>query len=144
MKSVIRVNGEAVDPALHADLIEVEPGVYSAIIDGCSYEIVVTGSEIEIGGTRLQVEREDPRKWNPAIASRKTSGRDSVKAQMPGKVVRLLVAEGEDVEAGQGLIVVEAMKMQNEMKAPRAGRVVGIAVTPHQAVNAGAVLLSLE
>ena len=63
---------------------------------------------------------------------------------MPGKVVRVLVGEGDEVVAGQGLLVVEAMKMQNEMKAPRAGRIGSIAVKEHEAVTAGSVLLVIE
>lgn len=144
MKPIIRVNGQPAEPETSADFVEVEPGIYSAIVDGCSYEVAITGSEVEVGGVRMRVEREDPRKWNPAAAARKTSGRESITAPMPGKVVRVLIAEGDEVAAGQGLIVVEAMKMQNEMKAPRAGHVVSIAVQPHDAVNAGAVLLTIE
>ena len=67
------------------------------ILDGCSYEVAATGSEIEIDGVRLQVEMEDPRKWNPAGASRKAEGREAIKAPMPGKVVRILVAVGDEV-----------------------------------------------
>ena len=59
---------------------------------------------------------------------------------MPGKVVRVLVAAGDEVAAGQGVVVLEAMKMQNEMKSPRAGRVASVAVKEHEAVNAGSVL----
>jgi biotin carboxyl carrier protein len=63
---------------------------------------------------------------------------------MPGKVVRILAAAGEEVAAGQGIVVVEAMKMQNEMKAPRAGRVIAITVRENDSVNAGAVLATIE
>jgi pyruvate carboxylase subunit B len=62
---------------------------------------------------------------------------------MPGLVVRLLVREGEQVQAGAGLVVLEAMKMENELKAPRAGVVQGIRVAPGQTVEKGAVLLQL-
>jgi biotin carboxyl carrier protein len=141
---IIRVNGIVVEPETAADIVEVEPGLYSAILDGCSYEIAVTGTEVDIDGVRLLVEREDPRKWNPAASARKAEGREAIKAPMPGKVVRVLVAEGDEVVVGQGLVVVEAMKMQNELKAPRAGRVTGIAVKEHDAVNAGSVLLMIE
>ena len=144
MKPVIRVNGKLVDPESPADFVEVEPGIYSVLLDGCSYEVASTGPEIDINGVRLSVEREDPRKWNPAAGGRKTEGREAVKAPMPGKVVRILIREGDEVVAGQGLVVVEAMKMQNEMKAPRAGRVVTIAVKENEAVNAGSVLLAIE
>lgn len=63
---------------------------------------------------------------------------------MPGKVVRVLVAEGDMVEAGQGLVVVEAMKMQNEMKSPKAGRVIEVKAKPDSTVAAGQVLLVIE
>jgi biotin carboxyl carrier protein len=67
-----------------------------------------------------------------------------VKAPMPGKVIRLLVREGDEVQAGQGLAVVEAMKMQNELKALRAGRVLRVAVKDGATVGAGDVLVTLE
>ena len=101
-------------------------------------------ASLEIGGVRLAIEVEDPRKWNPAGPSRKAHGPEAIKAPMPGKVVRVLVAVGDDVAAGQGLVVLEAMKMQNEMKAPRAGRVASVAVKEHEAVNAGSVLLTIS
>jgi biotin carboxyl carrier protein len=63
---------------------------------------------------------------------------------MPGKVVRILVAVGDTVTAGQGIVVVEAMKMQNEMKSPRDGRVAAIKTAPNESVNAGAVLALIE
>ena len=63
---------------------------------------------------------------------------------MPGRVVRLLVAEGDAVEAGQGIVVVEAMKMQNEIKSPKKGIVKKIAATAGTAVNAGDVLAIVE
>ena len=143
-RPIIRINGIQVDPTSAADILEVEPGVFSVILDGTSYEFAVTADEIEINGTRLQVERQDPRKWNPAASARRAGIRESVKAPMPGKVVRLLVSEGDEVVAGQGVVVVEAMKMQNEMKSPFAGKVVSIAVKEHEAVIAGSVLLTIE
>ena len=63
---------------------------------------------------------------------------------MPGKVVRVLVAQGDQVEAGQGLVIVEAMKMQNELKAPRAGKVVAVAAAAGATVNAGEILATIE
>ncbi len=65
-------------------------------------------------------------------------------APMPGKVVRVLVAAGDQVSARQGLVVVEAMKMENELRAARAGRVVSVAVAEGQSVDAGAVLAVVE
>jgi biotin carboxyl carrier protein len=63
---------------------------------------------------------------------------------MPGKVVRVLVAVGDAVEAGQGVVVVEAMKMQNELKAPRAGTVIAMAAGIGATVTAGEVLATIE
>jgi biotin carboxyl carrier protein len=63
---------------------------------------------------------------------------------MPGKVVRLLVGEGEQVEAGAGVAVVEAMKMQNEIKSPKKGTIQKILVSEGSAVNAGDVLIVVE
>jgi biotin carboxyl carrier protein len=63
---------------------------------------------------------------------------------MPGRVVRVLVAAGDQVEARQPLVVVEAMKMENELRAPRAGRIKQVAVAPGLSVDAGAVLVLIE
>jgi biotin carboxyl carrier protein len=63
---------------------------------------------------------------------------------MPGKVVRVLASEGDTVSAGQGIVVIEAMKMQNELKAPRPGRLVSLAVREGETVAAGAVLAVVE
>jgi len=63
---------------------------------------------------------------------------------MPGKVVRVLVSAGDQVEAGQGVVVVEAMKMQNELKSARAGHVVTITAVAGATVNAGEILASIE
>ncbi len=63
---------------------------------------------------------------------------------MPGKLVRVLVAPGQDVAAGEGLVVVEAMKMENELRAPKAGRVKDVPVREGQAVEAGALLVVVE
>ena len=73
-----------------------------------------------------------------------TTGPQRVVAPMPGKVVRVLVKPGDEVKARQGLVVVEAMKMENELRAARDGRVRDVAVTEGQSVDAGAVLLIVE
>lgn len=79
-----------------------------------------------------------------AALGRGTQHGGVVKAPMPGMVLRILVAEGDRVSAGQGLVVLEAMKMENELKAPAAGRVSRIAVTQGGAVDKGAVLVELD
>ena len=67
-----------------------------------------------------------------------------VRAQMPGKVIRVLVSDGESIQANQGLLVMEAMKMQNEIKSPKAGIVKKIGVTAGAAVNSGDLLAEVE
>ncbi|HEY6803355.1 MAG TPA: biotin/lipoyl-containing protein [Pyrinomonadaceae bacterium] len=86
----------------------------------------------------------DPRRLRTDENSdRHHHGPTELAAQMPGKVVRVLVEVGAKVEKGSGIIVVEAMKMQNEMKSPRAGVVASINVTPGDTVNAGEVLATI-
>ncbi|MDR3675511.1 MAG: acetyl-CoA carboxylase biotin carboxyl carrier protein subunit, partial [Acidobacteriota bacterium] len=70
-------------------------------------------------------------------------GPQEIVAPMPGKIVKILVGEGEEVERGQGLLVIEAMKMQNELRAPRAGRVDRICIAEGQGVDTGARLVRL-
>lgn len=71
-------------------------------------------------------------------------GDQSVIAPMPGRVVRVLVAAGDEVSAGQGVVVVEAMKMENELRAPKAGRVKDVSVSAGTSVEAGKVLVVIE
>jgi biotin carboxyl carrier protein len=139
----VRINGEAVDP-LDADVVEVEPGVYSVIAGLTSWEARVAGNEISIGEHRFLFEVDDPRRWRRSSHAGGARGRVSVTAAMPGKVVRVLVSAGDEVVAGQGILVVEAMKMQNELKAPRDGRVTAIEVGENDSVKAGAVLAIIE
>lgn len=72
------------------------------------------------------------------------TGPQRIVAPMPGKVVRVLVAPGDEVIARQGLVVVEAMKMENELKAARDGRVAAVSVVEGQSVEAGAALVTVE
>jgi acetyl/propionyl-CoA carboxylase alpha subunit len=129
-------------------IVQVEPGVYSVLMDGRSYEARVEESEgcviVFIDGHRFEVEIRDPRRWSRQSARPGAEGRLNVTAPMPGKIVRLLVAEGDIVTAGQGLLVVEAMKMQNEMKAPKAGVVVSLTAREGATVAAGDVLAAIE
>jgi biotin carboxyl carrier protein len=123
--------------------------VLSLIIDGKSYEVkrerTSTDLHLWVGPVRYAAELRDPR----SLRSRKGTGADEkgprkLVAPMPGKVVRLLVAEKAQVEAGQGILVVEAMKMQNEIKSPRAGIVQKLVAAEGGAVNAGDVLAIVE
>jgi len=125
------------------DIIQVEPNVYSILVDGVSYEARVNGVEVTIGGVRFSIEIDDPRQWKRSARSADSSGQASLTAAMPGKIVRVLVAVGDEVAAGQGILVIEAMKMQNELKAPRAGRVTAMEVKENESVNAGALLATI-
>jgi biotin carboxyl carrier protein len=125
-------------------MIEVEPGVYSIMLDGIVHEARVDGDTVTIAGQRYQIEQIDPRKFVRRGAGSLGAGRNSIKAPMPGKIVRVLVKVGDTVEAGQGIAVIEAMKMQNELKAPGAGSVASILVKDGDTVVAGAVLAVIE
>ena len=133
----------AVDPAL------IQPDVLSLLIGGVSYEVkreVVAGDlHIWICGRRYAVEVRDPRSLrNRKRGAADKEGAKKLTAPMPGQIVRVLVKEGAEVQAGQGVIVVEAMKMQNELKSPKSGIVQKLLVAEGAAVNAGDVLLVVE
>jgi len=151
MKVSLAIDGRACEIDLAnsgAQIAAVEPGVYSVLMDGHSYEARVEQSDgfviVFIDGHRFQVEIRDPRRWSRQTGKQGVEGRLTVVAPMPGKIVRLLVAVGDPVEPGQGLLVVEAMKMQNEIKAPKAGRVVSLTAREGATVAAGDVLAAIE
>jgi biotin carboxyl carrier protein len=132
-----------------ADIRRVDARTLSILLDGRSYRVLLdTRGEdkaVAVDDRRIPFRIEDPR----SLQSRKKtdaggSGARPVVASMPGRIIRLLVEHGDSVEAHQGLIVVEAMKMQNELKAPKAGTVVRVAVEVGATVQAGAVLLVIE
>jgi len=131
--------------AVEADAVEIGPGIYSILINGASLEAQVEaaadGLTVVIGGRRISARVLDPRQWQGRRGgSIEAEGRQQIAAPMPGKVVRILVQQGENVEAGQGILVVEAMKMQNEIRSPKTGAVERLLVTEGQAVNAGEVV----
>jgi biotin carboxyl carrier protein len=126
---------DAGDGVREASVLEVEPGVYSILLDGQSFEVRTADLDVEV---------EDPRAPRSAAKHAGLEGPQAVAAPMPGKVVRVLVGLGDSVERGQGLVVIEAMKMQNEMKAPKQGRVVSIGAVEGATVAAGDVLATVE
>jgi biotin carboxyl carrier protein len=121
-----------------------QPGVYSVLLDGHSYDARVEDGAVNVCGHRFEIEVRDPRRWSRQSAGGAQGGVQRVMAPMPGKVVRVLVSMGDVVEAGQGIVVVEAMKMQNEMKAARAGKIATLSAVVGAAVAAGEVLASIE
>jgi len=97
------------------------------------------GYRVVLGGESLAVELHEATRGRTTPASH-DHGPARVLAPMPGRIVRVLAALGAEVAAGQGLVVIEAMKMENELRAPRAGRVAELRVSEGQAVEAGALL----
>ena len=98
-----------------------------------------------IDGRSIELELADPKKLRGSAASNaETSGVADIKTAMPGKVVRLIAAVGDTVEKGDGVIVVEAMKMQNEIRSPKNGTVSSVRVAEGDTVKAGQILLSIE
>ena len=101
--------------------------------------------EVSLRGINYPVKITDPKRLRSAQGGAEhDKGAARILAQMPGKVVRVLVEAGAEVETGAGILVVEAMKMQNEMKAPKAGRVVSIHAQVGSTVNAGDILAVIE
>jgi biotin carboxyl carrier protein len=136
------IDGRAMD----ADAIEVAPGIYSIIIGGAAFEArveeTVTGLRVTAAQTEFLVAVQDPRKWNRTRSGAlEAEGPQRVLAPMPGRVIRILVKNGEKVEAGQGIAVVEAMKMQNEVRSPKSGVVERLLVSENQTVAAGEGLI---
>jgi biotin carboxyl carrier protein len=131
-----------------ASVAEVMPGIFSVLLGDKSFRVYVTpngdGLEVWTGGTRHNIAISDPRDRSGAGRKRAAVGPVEVRSQMPGKIVKVLVEPGAAVKAGQGLIVVEAMKMQNELKSPRDGRVARILAVEGGTVGAGETLVVVE
>ena len=100
--------------------------------------------DVHVSGAVLHARVDDGRTWLAGQGAAGAAAGGQVTAPMPGKVTRILVRPGEDVAAGQGVVVVEAMKMENELGAPIAGRVADVAVAEGDPVDSGAVLIVIE
>lgn len=139
-RAALIVDGRAVE----ADAVRIARSTYSILIGGRSVEVTLeehpNGLLLRTGGREFQVEVIDPRVWRGGRGGGiELEGRQQLVAPMPGKIVRVLVAKGQQVENGQGLLVIEAMKMQNEVRSPKSGTVEKVA-KEGQTVNAGEVL----
>lgn len=99
---------------------------------------------VTIDGRHYPVQILDPLRQAAAAAGPQHSGRAEIRSTMPGRITAVLVVEGQSIAAGQGLVVVEAMKMENEITSPKDGTVGAIAVSNGDAVEAGAVLVTVE
>jgi biotin carboxyl carrier protein len=120
------------------------------LLNGKSHEIRVTPTPtgaltLQTGPHEFTAEVIDPRAWRGRRQGAiEAEGRQQILAPMPGKIVRVLVQTGEAVQAGQGLLVVEAMKMQNEIRSPKSGTVERLLVKEGQPVNAGEILAWID
>jgi biotin carboxyl carrier protein len=133
---------------VEVDAVLARPDVLSMRVGNNAYEIklerVANDLHLWVRSTRFAAEVRDPRALRGRSHAGEDQGPKKIIAPMPGKVVRLLVKEGDPVELGTGVAVVEAMKMQNEIKSPKKGSVRKVFVTEGAAVNAGDVLAIIE
>ena len=139
-----RVDGREVE----VDAVLARPNVLSLRIGNRAYEVKCerVGGDVHIwvGSQRFAVDVRDPRSRRGRTRAVDNHGPKKLTAPMPGKVVRILLTQGTEVEAGAGVLVVEAMKMQNEIKSPKKGTIQKILVSEGTAVNAGDVLAIVE
>jgi biotin carboxyl carrier protein len=139
-----RLDGREVE----VDAVLARPDVLSLCIGNQVYEVkyerVAGEMHVWVGSVRFAAEVSDPRSLRGRIRGVDDHGPKKLTAPMPGKIVRVLVGQGDEVEAGSGVLVVEAMKMQNEIKSPKKGTIQKILVIEGAAVNAGDVLAIVE
>jgi biotin carboxyl carrier protein len=132
------------------DALALEHGAVSVLIDGQSHDVELDESgdlvEVMVDSELLTVDVADERtlRLRAGAAGFTVTGKVTLTAPMPGKVVKVLVGPGAQVTEGQGLVVVEAMKMENELKSPKSGTVVEVFAQEGSTVEANAKLLSVE
>lgn len=140
---------------VYVDATRIDGQIMSLIVDGSegsrpSYEVVVapdpaTGQlTVSVGATPVAVAVNARRRWGRKDDHGASTGPQRLTAPMPGKVVRVLVKPGDEVRARQPLVVVEAMKMENELRALRDGAVTEVPAREGQSVDAGALLVVLQ
>ncbi len=139
---------------LEAHCEVIAPGEYLFLIEGRSFGASVSKRAgdppgpagpclVNVGRREYRVELRDPRQWRRRGSSLEAEGPQEIIAPMPGKIVKVLVMEGQEVKRNQGLLVIEAMKMQNELRAPRSGRVGRVYMAEGRGVKSGARLVLL-
>lgn len=131
------------------DVASVQDGVLSLLLGGRSYEVkletAAAQNSVVVGQQRFEVTVRDPRSFRTrSHGAGAAQGPKKITAPMPGKVVRILAPAGTQVEAGQGVLVIEAMKMQNELKSPKKGTIKKLTVSEGAAVEAGQTLAEIE
>ncbi|MEJ2085426.1 MAG: biotin/lipoyl-binding protein [Acidobacteriota bacterium] len=145
--SVVRIG----DNIYEVNSVSTVGSVRSLIVAGRQYEVSIKRSDanryqVSHRGAVEEVEVLDPLAYlaSEGLGRGKLEGPQTISAYMPGRVVKVLVAEGDEVEAGEGLVVLEAMKMENEIQADHAGVVRRVLVTDGQPVEGGDPLFEME
>ena len=132
---------EASEPEANVFLLKHEGRVFEAFVDPNPER----SSTVRVGASEFDVALTDPKRLRASAAdAHAVGGKAEIKTAMPGKVVRILVGPNASVQKGDGVIVVEAMKMQNEMKSPKDGSVTEIRVSEGDTVVAGDVLVVID
>ena len=166
MKYFVRLNGEEHEVVLDGEGVHIDGEDVAARVEdveGTPVRMVMIGDEVHrvvvrrgasrgvytlwLDGHRFDVEALDERARTIRELSGTAAGPSGpapLKAPMPGLIVRINVQAGDAVQAGQGLVVMEAMKMENELRATAAGKVKAVVVSPGTAVEKGALLIELE
>jgi len=135
---------------VHVDASRSGRTIYSIIEDGRQFEVIIDeqgahGFDVLVGGQLLHLQAHDERsKLLAATSKAVATGPQRVEAEMPGKVVKINVAVGAEVREGQGVVILEAMKMENEIPAPVDGVLREVAVAEGQTVESGQLLFVVE
>jgi biotin carboxyl carrier protein len=146
-KDAILLDGEPVDVDLRQAGVD---ELYSMLIGGRSHELLIESSrytyDVTLHGELMQVQVEDERsrRLSAKRAVGVPDGESAVVAPIPGLIVKVLVSEGDEVASEQPVVLLEAMKMENELRTPRAGVVKQVKVAPGQRVEQNAVLVLIE
>jgi biotin carboxyl carrier protein len=133
---------------IEVDVTRPEDGVWTLLRGDDCFDVGVSEAgesgelSVDVRGHHHEVLVQDPRR--KALQSASSDGAGTIRTQMPGRVIRVLVTVGEEVEKGQPVVVVEAMKMENEIKAPRAGAIARVLVAEGDLVESKATLIELE
>ncbi len=134
------------DREYNLEASEVEPNVYLLKNDNRIFQVYVApNGMVNLGNHQFEIAISDPKRLRGSnAAGANAAGTSEIKTAMPGKLVRILTEVGAEIKLGDGVLVVEAMKMQNEMKAPKDGIVKEIRFAEGATVNAGDILAVIE
>ncbi len=141
---LISIDGEE----YHLDLTEPESNLYSVLVGDESFEVVVRLQgemvNVDIAGRRYEVGIEDPTTALTRGSRLSADGIQVVRSVMAGRILQILVTKGAQVSQGDPLVVIEAMKMENEIRSPKDGTITDIHISPGQTVEAGTHLLTVD